>query len=561
MKSIVFIILLLIFKINCSAQDLKLKITGTTSYEDKIIDSLDYNPNHKSPRSMDEEVQKLSEKLSKIGFIENNILLISRENDSSYISKFNLGKRIKNIHIYIGKDSTINKLLSLNLKEDSITLAYFEIESFLNEMIEKLEQKGYALAKLKLINFELKKNTLHAELQFETGQKRKLNSIVLKYDTSKKIKFPEGCFKQIEKKYKNKSFNQNIVKQINTDFEKFRFVSQPKYPEILFTRDTTKVYVYLEKRNSNLFDGLIGFSNTKNNKLSFNGYIDLTLENALQSGEQLLLFWKSDGQNQKTFKASVDFPYLFKSPIGLKAQINLFKQDSLFQNTKTEIDLGYLIDYNSRIYFGYQSTESSTIEKTNNGVISNYKSTYATINFEYSKIDPINKTFPVKTNVSLLLGSGKRDIMDLEKKNEQLFVNLELTHNFYLNRKNCININYHNYFLKSNSYITNELFRFGGFRSIRGFAENSLQANLASIITSEYRYIITSDLYIHSIMDYGYYQDKTNNSKEQLSTIGLGFGMKTKNGLLRLALANGNKIKQELNFNNSIVHINYSISF
>jgi hypothetical protein len=562
LKSIVFIIILLNFGINCSAQNFKLKIIGNSSFEDKIIDSLGYNSDHNDSKSIYEETNKFSGRLLKIGFLENHILLISKENDSSFISKFYLGKKTKNIHIYIGRNSTINKLLSLNLKEDTLILPYIEIETFLNNTIQKLEQKGFSFAQLKLIHLKQKNSSLFADLQYESSQERKLNSIVLKFEESNtKRQFPEGAFKQIAKKHKNKSFNQNLVKQINADFEKFRFVNQTKYPEILFTKDTTKVYVYLEKRKSNLFDGFIGFSNTKNDKININGYIDLTLENALKAGEQLLLFWKSDGKNQKTFKASIDFPYLFKSPIGLKAQINIFKQDSLFQNTKTAIDLGYLIDYNTRIYLGYQSTESGVIQKTSNGVISDFKNSFTTINLEYSKIDVVNPTFPVKTNLSLSLGTGKRETINLDGKNNQFYINLDFMHNFYLNQKNCININYHNYFLQSDTYIINELYRFGGFRSIRGFAENSLQANLASIITTEYRYIITPDLYIHSIMDYGYFQDKTTNNKGNLMTFGLGFGVKTKNGLLKLALANGSQNKQEFNFNNSIIHLNYTVSF
>ena len=50
--------------------------------------------------------------------------------------------------------------------------------------------------------------------------------------------------------------------------------------------------------------------------------------------------------------------------------------------------------------------------------------------------------------------------------------------NFYINEKNIINIKNQNYYLKSKNYLTNELYRFGGINSIRGFAENSLQANL-----------------------------------------------------------------------------------
>jgi hypothetical protein len=548
----------LIFSINCNAQNFQLKVIGNNSLEEKIIDSLGYNSIVKNRKSIQLETEILSQKLSEIGFVGNRIDTISKKNDSCYIAKFNLGQKIKFIRIYIGEKSKLNKIIHFDLKTDSITVPYSEIESFLDKTIRKVEQKGFGLAKIKLINLKQQKDVLKAELLFESDKERTLNSITLKYDSTKKTKFPDGCYKQINKKYLNKAFNQEVVKKINSDFEKFKFVNQIKYPEVLFKKDTTKVYVYLEKRKSNLFDGFIGFSNTENNKLNFNGYLDLTLENTLQVGEQLLLFWKSDGLNQKTFNASIDFPYIFQSPIGLKAQINIFKQDSLFQNTKTTINLGYLKDYNTRIYLGYQTTESSVILNKINSTISDYKSSYLTLNFEYSKADLVHALFPIKTNLSVNFGNGKRDLIDSKVKNNQYFVNLKLSHNFYLSKKNCFNINYHNYFIQSNTYITNELFRFGGYRSIRGFAENSLQANLMSLVLTEYRYILSPDLYIHTIIDYGYYQDKTINYKKNLASIGLGLGVETKNGLLKIAIANGN---QKNNFNNSIIHLNYTVTF
>jgi hypothetical protein len=561
LKIIKLILIVFILSINCNAQNFQLKVIGNNSLEEKIIDSLGYNSFVKNIKSIRIETNLLSQKLAEIGFVGNRIDTISKKNDSCYFAKFNLGEKIKFVHIYIGEKSRLNKLISLDLKKDSLIIPYLEIESFLNKTIQKIEQKGFGLAKIKLINLKQKNGFLKAELLLESDKERKLNSIILKYDPNYKTKFPDGCFKQIIKKYINKSFNQEVVKKINSDFEKFKFVSQIKYPEILFKRDSTQVYVYLEKRKSNLFDGFIGFSNTENNKLNFNGYLDLTLENTLQAGEQLLLFWKSDGLNQKTFNASIDFPYVFKSPIGLKAQINIFKQDSLFQNTKTAINLGYLIDYNTRIYLGYQTTESSAILNKINNTISDYKNTYLGLNFEYSKVDEVHTVFPMKTNLSVYFGNGKRELIDSKVKNNQYYVNLKLSHNFYLNNKNCFNINYHNYFLQSNTYLTNELIRFGGYRSIRGFLENSLQANLMSLVLTEYRYILSPDLYIHTILDYGYYQDKTINYKKNLASVGLGLGVKTKNGLLKIVIANGNQKDQEFNLSNSIIHLNYTVSF
>jgi hypothetical protein len=162
-----------------------------------------------------------------------------------------------------------------------------------------------------------------------------------------------------------------------------------------------------KKRKSNTFDGFIGFANNENEKLTFNGYLDVTLENTIKAGEQFSLYWKSDGNNQKTFKASIDLPYIFKTPIGLKAQINIFKQDSIFQNTKTAIDLGYFLDYRTRIYLGYQTTESSDIQNTNNSIISDYTNSFLTSSLEYSRLDYLNSTFPKKNNHFNNYGTGK----------------------------------------------------------------------------------------------------------------------------------------------------------
>lgn len=585
MKPFILFFLFLNFGLNCTAQNFQLHLIGNSISENNVLDSINYLSKHENAKSISDEINAVSEKLSKIGFIETQILGNTKVNDSSYIAKFSLGERIKSIHIYIGRkiltpalsrgeraetatdynNTLIKDLIGLKKTEDTLILPYGEIESFLNQTLQKLEQKGFALAKLKLINIHRQDHSLYAELLFKSGQQRTLNSIVVKFaDGNKKNSFPEGHLAQINRKYHKSTFNQDIVRQIHDDFEKFGFVNQMKYPEILFTKDTTKVYMYLEKRKSNTFDGFIGFSNNKTNKLVFNGYLDLTLENTLRVGEQFSLYWKSDGNNQKTFKASIELPYLFKSPIGLKSQIHIFKQDSIFQNTKTEIDLGYFIDYNTRIYLGYQSTESSDIQNTNNTIISDYKNSYVTSNLEYTKFDYIHSTFPKKSSLSITMGIGKRTTNDsavTSGTSTQFYINLQAMHNFYLNNKNYININYHNYFLKSRTYIINELFRFGGNNSIRGFAENSLQANYMTAIITEYRYIVSPDLYLHSILDYGYYKDNSSNGKGNLLGFGLGMGLRTKNGFLKLAFSNGSNEGQKIKFINTIATINYNVEF
>ncbi|WP_306353610.1 hypothetical protein [Flavobacterium sp. '19STA2R22 D10 B1'] len=555
MKRISTLLFLFSFYLTCYAQDIHLKINGKTEVETSIIDSIGYNKIHPNTKSITDNINLVSASLTKNGFLEHYIEGNKKINDSTFVFNFSLGNKTTIAHIYIGKASEIKALNHIEDKKDTITLAFSKIESFLDETLHKLEVKGYSLAKLKLINIQQKNNTVYADLDLNLQKLRQLNDIVIVgYD-----KFPAGHKKNVKRFYKNKIFNQENLKRLHSDFEKFRFVNQIKYPEILFTEDSTKVYVYLEKSKPNRFDGFIGFSNNEEGNVIFNGYLDLLLNNALNVGEKFTLYWKSDGNGQKTFNTAIELPYIFRSPLGLKAQLNIFKQDSTFQNTQTAIDLGYFFDYNTRLYLGYQSTESNDIQNKNNYSISDYKNSFTTSTFEFVTYNNEDILFPEKTSIILKGGFGKRT--SNLNTNNQFFVNLSTKNNFYLNDKNIINIKTQSYYLQSQEYIINELHRFGGINSIRGFNENSLQGNLFTSLLTEYRYVLAPTIYVHSIIDYGYFQDKSSNLEDNLVGLGFGFGLLTKNGLFNIVYANGSTKNQEIKLSNSIVHISFKTNF
>ena len=551
-KSILFIFLILSTNV-VLAQNSYLKIETATSNENKLIDSIGYNTKHASAKAVFDEFQLVSTKLMKLGFINAELISNNKINDSTFLFEINLKKRTNFIHIYIGRNSSLKKLNKAFQKSDTISVKIGETESYLNALLNELEFKGYSLAKLKLINLHSKNNSLYAELFLDQGNLRVLNNIVIKgYD-----KFPESHKKEILRIFKNKTFNQDNLSKVHNAFEKFRFVNQIKYPEILFTKDTTKIYVYLEKAKANKFDGYIGFSNDKKNNLELNGYLDLLLVNIMNAGENLSLYWKSDSGNQKTFNLGIEVPYIFKSPIGIKANLNIYKQDSIFQNAKTAIDVGYFFNYNSRLYLGYQSAESSDIQKTNNSIIRDYSNSFVTTNFEYSNLDKSNFLFPEKTKLSSKIGYGSR--YSNSNNYQQFFANLDISHSLYLNDRNSVYLKSRNYYLQSDQYIINELYRFGGINSIRGFNENSLQGNFFNSLLSEYRYLVSSELYVHSILDYGYYSDATNSKRNNLFGFGFGFGLLTKNGMLNMVYANGSAGNQQIQFSNSVVHLSLKL--
>jgi hemolysin activation/secretion protein len=337
-----------------------------------------------------------------------------------------------------------------------------------------------------------------------------------------------------------------------------RFISQTRYPEILFTEDSTKVFVYLQKAKSNRFDGFIGFANDEQNNLNFTGYLDVALNNVLNTGEAFTLYWKSDDNQQVSFNVGIEVPYIFKTPLAIKTNLNIFKQDSTFQNTKTAIDLGYYFTTNKKIFIGYQSTASSDIQNINSTLISDFENRFYTSTFEYKDF-VADVLFPEKTKIYLKSGFGQRT-SKLET-NKQVFFELDVSHNLFLNKKNIINLRSQNFYLQSTNFITNELFRFGGIQSVRGFNENSLQANTFTSLLTEYRYVLSPNLYVHSVLDYGFYEDVTSNNKNNLLGLGFGFGIQSKNGLLNLIYANGSTKDQVIKLTNSVVQIKFVTQF
>ena len=112
-----------------------------------------------------------------------------------------------------------------------------------------------------------------------------------------------------------------------------------------------------------------------------------------------------------------------------------------------------------------------------------------------------------------------------------------LTHHafkiFNLNRRNSIFVRVNSAGLLSDSFVENELYRFGGINSIRGFEENSLVANLYGVINTEYRYRLSNTIYVNSVLDAAYFENDIVDSKTKLFGFGFGFGLLTKAGLFK----------------------------
>ena len=128
-------------------------------------------------------------------------------------------------------------------------------------------------------------------------------------------------------------------------------------------------------------------------------------------------------------------------------------------------------------------------------------------------------------------------------------------------QKNYIYIKNATYYLKSDEYLINELYRIGGTNSLRGFNENSLQGNTLSALMVEYRYLLNQSFYINTITDFAYINDTITKLDTKAYSFGIGLGIITQNGLFKLNYANGNTSEKDFKLKNSLFHLSLNTLF
>ena len=544
-------------------QELHLKLEGKDSLETKAIDSIKYKKSHKDFESLNKELTAFKNKLDQIGYIEHNLVNTERI-DSLLTATFNLNKKYKRLKIFYADSLVSKKIISSvsnNVHDNYFVIPIQETEKSLAAINLKLSELGDPFNSIQLSNISLDVDSEEIQASLLTSKNTKtrhIDKIIIKgYE-----KFPKSYLKYYLKIKEKDLFNLTKIKKQITNLNELPFANQLKDPEVLFTKDSTTLYLFINKVKSNNFDGFIGFgTNEETNTLEFSGYLNLELNNNLNYGESFRLVYKSDENEQKSFHVHFNLPYLFGTPIGTELELRLLKKDSSYSTADQSAKLFYQLNPKNKIFAGIRSIQSNNLLDSlySNPFIKDYKTVFYNIRYQHIQRQKENLLFNINTLFDLQVETGQREYNKTSTKQYQM--SLEAFQIFNLNRKNNVYLRIQSFALFSDNYFENELARFGGINSIRGFEENSLSATLFGVFNTEYRYVFNTSLYAHSIIDFAYLENQLLEQKEKLYSFGFGFGLITKAGLLKFNFANGKTENQSFKFSNSQVHLSLTAFF
>lgn len=550
----IYILIFLIGFQVIQAQDQSVQFILNSEEKQDLL-SLEKSPKKiTNKEAIDDEINSFVKKIELMGYLSSRLdSLVLR--DSLWIAYINPGSRVKSI--YIDYDQIPQNILtqkelkrySNEFSDTKMLIAFSELGDFMQSLVDLFEKKGNSFVQFSLEHIELIGNQASAVLVMNLNRQRRIDKVVIKgYEN-----FPKNYLDHELDLKIGSVFNKQKIENVSRSVNNLAFAEEIKPPEILFTNDSTIVYLYLKKKKSNQFDGIIGFASKENDDgLELNGYLDLAINNIFNSGETIALFWKNNGNDRQRFYIETEIPYLFNLPLTPKLNFELYRQDSTFSNTRAQVSLFYNIMNKGQIAAQLNSENSNDLSKGTSAGISSYSNLLYGISYIFKKLssDPL---FPVTFNIdiSALAGTRKNEGQSTSQSKFHL-----LAHYLYaINNKNYVFVQNSSGLLNSDDYFENELFRIGGIYNLRGVNEESIFASAFTVFNLEYRFKPNISSYFYTITDYSYAENNLTKSNTNVISFGLGYAFQTKAGILNLSYALGKFDKEPVSFDNSKIHI------
>ena len=464
-------------------------------------------------------------------------------------------QKVKYVDI-LNKDELDKNILNIlnNYSLENGLVKFEKIESFAKEISEILSELGFPFAKIGFKNFEsVDPLIIMLEIEINYGTKRNIDKVIVKgYEN-----FPKNFIKNIFKPGKNSSLDVDKALILADKIDKTKFARNIKNPEILFTQDSTALYLYVQKIKRNSFDGFINFDTDENSgKINVEGYAKININNTFNIGENINFDFKSLKNQDRELNSNIYLPYFFGSALNLNYGLNLTQKDSTYTSNENIID----VDMNFRNLktgLGFQIKNSTVDTEALN--VEDFKSRSINIFSDFTINDDEDRLIPDLFRIYFRLGTGLKD-QSLEKTNFNKF-SIELYKKFNFSSKLKFQTKIIREEINSKNLVNNELLRFGGSNSIRGFDDNSIFTDSYSLLNTSLNFYLNDTIYIYTIFDVANYSNNILNIEQYIYSGGFGFSSKTQNGIVSVSYSKGNNWGNRFNLKNARINVIFAAFF
>ncbi len=413
------------------------------------------------------------------------------------------------------------------------------------------------------------------------------------------VRFPDGLDPPVTTTFlerylrlePGRPYRETEVLQLEQRLRNLPWLTVKRPPSIVFKDGLAFLYVDAEPRQSSRFDFLLGFlPNSANNagQLLLTGDLTLELENALRRGERLFFNFERLQPEVTEVEVEAAYPYLFESRFGAQASFNLYRQRSEWLRVAYEAGLGYSLGGGSNYELYYEGGQAQVLgfdtarvvatqrlpevlDATRNGFGLRLRLDYRDDAFDTRRgwrllVDgsAALREVEVPTVIRETSETLNRQADSLGGKTGQFRSSLDVERYFATGRRTTAVLRLRAATLfGAQTPLRNELYRIGGNRLLRGFDEQTLDAQSYAVTTAEYRLLIGNGGYLFAFVDQGLLQDpyRAANSRNEATGFGAGLRLATRAGALSLTYAYGRQQDIPIDWQRAKIHIGYTSRF
>jgi len=558
----IFFIFIIVCNFEASAQSMfQLSVIQTDSSEIKFLTRNKFQQKHKTKESLNEELFFIINKLHNSGYISASF--DSVKYDSLQVKAF----------IYSGQQYVLlnnpfenideNILRRNNLKTKNFAgkiLQYNEIQKNIEKIVTYYENNGFPFAEVRAEEIFVDTNSVFLKLKVTENQFYRIDSIILKGEPIISKNYLEHYLNIST----NDIYNESEIQKIENRLKNSEFLNEIRTADIEFSPTQAALFLYLEKKKANRFDGIAGImtNNKTDSKIILTGNVNLLLFNSFKRGEKLQFNWERTESQSQRLVLNLGYPYFFKTALGIDYRFELQKNDSSFIRLQNLFNLQYFSGGNNYISAFYEKRSSFPLPSaTSLSELATVKSQLWGFSFFSENLD--NKYNPRKGySISARLGLGKRLADTLQSENmweAQLsgFLFYPMLSAF------AIKFELQGKYLKTNTLYQNELYRFGGMKTLRGFNEDEFFASQFLIGIVELRYLFEEKSYFSLFYNLAYYEQPTsyNTVTDFPQGFGTGVSFFTNSGIFSVGYSLGKQFDNKIDMKSAKIYFGYVNTF
>lgn len=432
------------------------------------------------------------------------------------------------------------------------------------------ENNGYPFASIKLDSVRIDSTMVSAQLKLTKNNLMKVDSVSIR--GSAKIS-PVYIHRYLGIK-PGDLYKESAVRNISARIRELPFLREAKPATVLFTTESSKVILFLEKKKASQVDGIAGLLPDNNtDKLLLTGDLHLKLQNSLGRGELIDITARKLQAQTQDVRTHLTYPFLFSTPFGADHFFKLYKKDTTWVEVQNNIGLQYLLiggDY-FKVFVNTKKTDLLSTKGLQNVTalppyadisIALYGVGYRTERLDY-RFNPRKGT-----SFNATLSAGNKKIRKNARLNPVVYEELPLTSAQYngemeaavfipLFERAAIKAGVQGAGIYSSAQLfRNELFRIGGLHTLRGVDEESINASAYSILTLEYRYLLEQNSYLYLFTDGAWYENNSRDAYVNDMPFGFGAGIsfETKAGIFSINYALGKQFDNPIQLRSGKVH-------